>query len=315
MHTPLPQPLPGQLPTANLGFRAMSTDVVVTVVGGDPSLLDWARERVVDLEHRWSRFRPGSELCRINDAGGVPVEVSTDTVTAVRAACAAWVFTAGAFDPTVHDSLIRLGYDDAIERLAERDTNDDHVVEVPAPGCAGIVYDERTGVVVVPAGVRLDLGGIGKGLAADLVATGLVERGAAGAMVDIGGDLRVTGSAPAGGAWTIEIEDPRTDHTLTSVQLDDGAVAASSTLHRRWRSGQRSHHHLIDPRSGASTSTGVVGVAVVAGTAAWADALSKVPFIDPTNNDCFGTSSAIVMYDDGTSSSIGPMRLATRLAA
>ncbi len=226
--------------TANLGFRAMNTDVVVTVVDGDDALVDWARERALELEQRWSRFVPGSELCRINDAGGQPVEVSADTVTAVRAACAAWVFTEGAFDPTVHDSLVRLGYDDTIERVAAREPSDDRVVEVPAPGCTGIVYDDRTGVVLVPAGVRLDLGGIAKGLAADLVATGLVERGAAGAMVDIGGDIRVTGVAPTSAAWTIEIEDPRCDQVFASVQVHDGGIATSSTLRRRWRTGQRS---------------------------------------------------------------------------
>jgi thiamine biosynthesis lipoprotein len=305
------------LPTANLGFRAMSTDVVVTLVGGEPALLDWARERVSELEQRWSRFVPGSELGRINESAGAPVQVSTDTVTAVRAACAAWVFTEGLFDPTVHDSLIRLGYDDTIEQLAQRDPAEapTSIVEIPAPGCSGIVHDERSGTVLVPAGVRLDLGGIGKGLAADLVATGLVERGAAGAMVDIGGDVRVTGAAPTAGTWSIDVTDPRTDQVLTTIELDDGGVATSSTLHRRWRSGQRSRHHLVDPRSGTCTATGVVGVAVVAGTAAWADALSKVPFVDPSTTQCFGPSSGIVMFDDGTCATVGPKRLTPRLAA
>lgn len=308
-------PTPTNLPTANLGFRAMSTDVTVTVVGGAPDLVDWAQQRIADLEHRWSRFRPDSELSRINLAGGVPVEVSADTVTAVRAACAAWVFTEGAFDPTVHDSLLRLGYDDTFELVTAREPSPAHVVELPAPGCAGIVYDDRTGVVLVPEGVHLDLGGIAKGLAADLVATGLIERGASGALVDIGGDLRVTGTAPVGGAWTIEIEDPRSEQPFATVQVHDGGVASSSTLRRRWRSGQRSRHHLIEPTSGTCTASGVVGVSVVAGTAAWADALAKVPFVDPARHDCFGPASAIVMFDDGTHVSIGPLRIAARLAA
>ena len=314
-------------PASNMGFRAMSTDVTVTMVGGDPGLLDWVRARIDLLERRWSRFLPDSEISRLNRADGASLVVSDDTVNAVRAACAAWVFTRGCFDPTVHDCLLRLGYDDTIDAVRTREISAAEVVELPAPGCAGIVYDggdggdggggggEGRGVVMLPRGVRLDLGGIGKGLAADIAAVGLLERGAAGALVNIGGDVRVVGSSPQGGAWVIEIEDPRTEHRLTAVEVCDGGVATSTTLRRRWRAGLSGRHHLVAPATGASTSTSVVGVSVVAGTAAWADALSKVPFVDPARQDCFGSASAIVMFDDGTSSSIGPMCLADRVLA
>ena len=310
-------PAAGYSPASNMGFRAMSTDVTVTMVGGDPSLLEWVRTRIDLLERRWSRFLPDSEISRLNRADGSPLAVSDDTVNAVRAACAAWVFTRGCFDPTVHDSLLRLGYDETIDAVRTREISAAEVVELPAPGCAGIVYDEGKGrgVVMFPRGVRLDLGGIGKGLAADIAAVGLVERGAAGALVNIGGDVRVVGSSPRGGAWVIEIEDPRTEHRLTAVEVCDGGVATSTTLRRRWRAGLSGRHHLVAPATGTSTSTSVVGVSVVAGTAAWADALSKVPFVDPARQDCFGPASAIVMYDDGSSSSIGPMRLADLVPA
>lgn len=299
--------IPRVVPPVHLGFRAMSTDVVVTVVGGGSnaeSLVELARRRVVELEQRWSRFRPDSEISRLNRAGGAPLEVSADTVAAVRAACSAWLVTDGRFDPTVHDSLLRLGYDDTIDVVRERGGGTP-AIPVPAPGCTGISFDEATSVVRMPDGVHLDLGGIGKGLAADLVVRDLLAAGAAGALVSVGGDLRVAGTPPNGEAWLVDVIDPRDDHRITQLSLLDGGVATSTTLRRRWRTGQRPHHHLLVPASGVSTSTDVVGACVVADTAAWADALSKVPFVDPSGAGCFTRAAALVMFADGGHDTLG----------
>jgi len=289
---------------SHLAFRAMSTDVTVTIIGGDSALVRWAHARIAQLESRWSRFLPDSEISRLNGALGAPLVVSDDTVAAVRAACSAWLVTDGCFDPTVHDSLLRLGYDDTIEVVRERGGGTAPTL-VPAPGCSGISFDESTGVVQLPIGVHLDLGGIGKGLAADLTVAGLIDLGAEGALVSVGGDIRVAGTPPNGEAWIIEIEDPRTEQPIASVALVDGGVATSTTLRRRWRLGQRPHHHLIAPATGASTTTDVVGVTVVADTAAWADALSKVPFVDPALTRCFERTSCLVMHADGSSTALG----------
>ena len=288
----------------HLCFSAMSTDVGITVVDGDEHDLAWAQRRVIELEHRWSRFMPTSEIARLNEAGGEPLDVSPDTVMAVRAACAAWVHTRGCFDPTVHDSLLRLGYDDSIEAVRDQRREPSRPL-IGTAGCEGVIYDEDALVVQFPPGVRFDLGGIGKGLAADVVATGLIERGARGALVNVGGDVRVTGEPASGDAWRVDVEDPRTEQVLVTLPLLDGGVATSTTLRRRWRLGQRAVHHLISPADGTPTDGNVVGVAVIAGTAAWADALSKVPFVDPTRLDVFGATSALVMHRDGSTSVIG----------
>jgi FAD:protein FMN transferase len=288
----------------HLCFRAMSTDVGITMVGGDATALVWARERIAELERRWSRFLPDSEISRLNRAEGAPVDVSSDTVAAVRAACAAWVHTAGCFDPTVHDSLLRLGYDDTIEAVRNQRREPTRPL-VAAAGCEGIRFDEARNVVQFPAGVRFDLGGIGKGLAADITATGLMELGASGALVNIGGDVRVIGKPAGAEAWRVDIEDPRDEHILTTVELLDGGVATSTTLRRRWRLAERAVHHMVSPSDGQSTQTTVVGVSVIAGTAAWADALSKVPFVAPDRTDLLAPTAAFVMHRDGSTDVIG----------
>src|SRR3954449_11188966 len=89
----------------------MGTEAQVVVVGGTPADVEAAQARVEDLERRWSRFRPDSELQRLNAGAGGPVRVSADTRVLVEAAIDAWRDTGGRFDPTVLDALEAGGYD------------------------------------------------------------------------------------------------------------------------------------------------------------------------------------------------------------
>ncbi len=137
----------------------------------------------------------------------------------------------------------------------------------------------------VPRGVRLDPGGIGKGLAADLVAATVLADGAAGAVVDVGGDVRVAGTSPASG-WRVDVDlsaGPATDGERATprpapdakLALRTGGVATSSTRRRAWTRDGTVRHHLIDPATGAPAATRFVAATVVAGTAWWAEALTK----------------------------------------
>ena len=169
-------------------WRAMGSDAHVLVVGGPATLLGGARDRIESLESRWSRFRPESELCRLNRAAGRPVVCSDDTYLAISAAVDAWVATEGRFDPTVLDAVVAAGYERDFATSAPGPRT---ATPRPTPGGSGIVLDPVVRAVTLPKGVAVDLGGIGKGLAADLVATMLVRSGASGACVNLGGDLRV----------------------------------------------------------------------------------------------------------------------------
>jgi thiamine biosynthesis lipoprotein len=133
----------------------------------------------------------------------------------------------------------------------------------------------------LPPTAGFDPGGIGKGLAADLVAEELIDRGASGALVNLGGDLRVIGRSPQGDGWRVEVEDPTDARTLTVVELESGAVATSSPVRRRWLDEDGvSHHHLIDPATGRSSTSRVVSVTVVAAAGWQAEVLCKPLLID-----------------------------------
>ncbi|HEX4820666.1 MAG TPA: FAD:protein FMN transferase, partial [Acidimicrobiales bacterium] len=98
-------------------FRAMGSDVHVVVVGGPDGLLDVAHRRIDELEQRWSRFIPDSEISRLNACAGEPMAVSNDTIELVTRAIEAWRITGATFDPTVLGAVLRAGYTTSFEML------------------------------------------------------------------------------------------------------------------------------------------------------------------------------------------------------
>jgi thiamine biosynthesis lipoprotein len=241
-------------------WRAMGSDVEVIVVDGPAEALAWARRRIEQLEHRWSRFLPDSDVSRLNAAAGQPVEVDPDTIELVRVAVEAWRESGGSVNPTVLGAVIGSGYDRSFADLVPRDTAPSSGLRIVA--CTDIEVAGTT--VTLPAGTGFDPGGIGKGLAADLVVDDLLAHGCRGACVNVGGDLRVGGSGPDGNGWTITIERPGSPGSdLVAVGLADGAIATSTTLLRRWMVGSSERHHLIDPATGEPTTSDLVQASTV----------------------------------------------------
>jgi thiamine biosynthesis lipoprotein len=250
----------------------MGTDAHVVIVGGRPDdgLLDRAQAHVDRLERRWSRFLPDSEVSELNRRAGHVVAVSADTAELVRRAVEGWWLSGGAFDPTVLGAVLRAGYDRSFETLGPDVAPGHSVLEI---GTAGIVVDGDT--VRLPAGVGFDPGGIGKGLAADLVLADLLAAGAEGACVNLGGDVAVAGTGPEGDGWTVAVEHELAAEPVAILGLATGAVATSTTLRRRWGAGSDARHHLIDPRTGLPSDSDLDHVAVVAATAWAAEVLAK----------------------------------------
>jgi thiamine biosynthesis lipoprotein len=255
---------------AELRFPTMGSDAHLIVVGGPATLATTARDRVVDLERRWSRFLPDSEVSRLTAHSGDALIVSPDTVELVERSVSAWRLTGGMFDPTVLGDVVRAGYDRSFEQLPPT------VNAVASPLQAGCVDIEVIGPTVrLPSGTGFDPGGIGKGLAADIVAQELMHDGAAGVCVNLGGDLRVAGEAQDGGAWTIVIEHPGCDRPIARVGLSDGAVATSTTLRRRWLAARGVNHHVIDPSTGLPSESDLTLASVVAAEGWLAEVLAK----------------------------------------
>ena len=260
---------------AEIRFPLMGTHAHVVILAHpavESMLTEFAERELHLMERRWSRFLPDSELSRLNAAAGKPVIVSADTFSVIKSAVDAWEHTEGRFDPTVHDALCSIGYDRTFAEIGCAAPGEAR----PAPGCADIELDPHLREVRLPTGVRLDLGGIAKGAAADLVVSRLLEAGAYGACVNIGGDIRVEGSAPTVAGWIIDIVFGGELHRR--IALGGGAVCTSTRTKRRWMTAGGERHHIIDPRLGRST-TGLRWVSVVGARATQAEVLTKTVFV------------------------------------
>jgi thiamine biosynthesis lipoprotein len=270
-HVPL-QHRSGPVAATETTFRAMASSVVIITLDGPASAGRDARLRLIELEALWSRFAPGSDIDRLNTAAGSPVPVSRSTITLLQTMVAAANATGGRYDPTVLPALLEAGYRASIDD-ADRITT---LPSGPHRSCVGmseVHIDGDASTVTLPPDVAIDPGGIGKGLAADLVAEQLVLDGAAGALVSIGGDLAVAGESPQGHGWEVEVEDPhRPVDALAHLAVPAGGVATSSTISRRWCVDGTITHHVIDPRTGVASTTDLVAVTVVAPRAWLAEA-------------------------------------------
>lgn len=248
------------------------------------ALVDSAIDFIADLEKHWSRFDEGSDVSRLNRAAGSAVSVSALTIDLVATAIAAWEFTDGLFDPTVGAAMLAAGYDRTFDEVAGRDLSVASGA-VTVPGCGAVSVNRRDETIVLASGTILDLGGIGKGRAADLAVAHLLAHGARSACVDLGGDLRMAGPAPIGDRWVIEVDDPdapgRTMATLAIADSEGrgGAVATSSVSRRQWRTTRGAAHHLIDPTTGRPSMSGVVSATVIAADATSAEVLAKAAVI------------------------------------
>ena len=262
-------------PWSMVAFRAMGSPC--RIVAPTRDLAECGRELVHELERRWSRFDPASEVGRLNEAAGSLTIVSDVTYELLALAQQARVATNGTFDPLMLDQLIALGYDRTWDAIV------DSTQPFPEPSTAvtsPIELFPEISAVCLPDGCRFDPGGIGKGLAGDMVAAALLEAGAESVQIELGGDVRVAGPEWTGGPWRVAVDDA--DHGSPSpatITLPQGGVATSSVVRRRWRRAGVDVHHLIDPRTGFSASTDLDAVTVVAPTLWWAEVMAKVALI------------------------------------
>ncbi len=138
--------------------------------------------------------------------------------------------------------------------------------------------DRRLHTITLPVGVKLDLGGIGKGWAARQAMQRLRAFGPA--LVDAGGDIAVSDVLSDGSAWPVAVSDPlQVQEQLDLLMLGGCGAATSGIDYRRWRKDGEWKHHIIDPRTGDPARTDVLSVTVVAPDALQAEAAAKVVLI------------------------------------
>lgn len=220
---------------------------------------DWLAE----VERRLTRFDDASDLCQMNAASGRWQPVSEMLFTVVEQALLAAKASDGLFDPTLLPLVETLGYDRDFKTIAHREISsvppanqwvNEDMQRQRSGAWRDIRLDAARRCVFLPRGIRLDLGGIAKGWAADLA----LERFFAdypNVILDLGGDMRVRGERSAGEPWPIGIGFPRTvtgqsEPEQTVITMRRSAVATSGATDRWWLRNGQLLHHLLDPRTG-----------------------------------------------------------------
>jgi thiamine biosynthesis lipoprotein len=258
-------------------------------VGGDGPLgpaeaaVASVRTTLLAWHDRFSRFRPDSELSRLNADPAPTVAVSPLMALLARATADAGRASAGLVDATLGPELARAGYGGHLDGpgvdLAAA------LASAPARRPAGpdarrrwasISVDVEAGTVTRPPGVAIDTGGLAKGLFADVLADRLA--GYERFVVNCCGDLRLGGRA--GAPREVRIDGPFDGRTVHALRRTDGAVATSSIGRRSWRTADgRTAHHLLDPRTGRPAFTGIVQASALAPTALEAEWRSKAALL------------------------------------
>lgn len=265
-------------------FRAMNTDVGVWLWSTAPERavivgrsLEWAEAFFGRVEKELSRFRSTSGVSRVNQAAGRgPQPVSPLLWTVLMSALEAADDSGGIYDPTLLRTLERIGYDRTFDKVERCGRN--IIADAPSFGSwRRVGLDSGASSVSLPADLALDFGGIAKGWTVDRVALVLAPLGPV--LVDAGGDLRSIGVVNGEG-WPIAVQDPfEPERDRAIVRLRDGALATSSIGGRRWQRGDRTLHHVIDPRTGTAAQSDLHSVTVRAPTAMMADVAAKVALV------------------------------------
>jgi thiamine biosynthesis lipoprotein len=267
-----------------LTFNAMGTGVEAWCPdeASAAGLRDWFEK----VEATGSRFRPDSELSRVNRAPGSEVVISQLFADVMHAADRARRLTGGLVDVGVGAAVAGWGYDRTFEMVQGLDQAPS---TIPAPQ-----WELRNRNLLRTAHTRFDLGGIAKGWSCDRA----VELGLA-SVVSAGGDIRSIDPET-----TVSVIDPWGARAVR-IRLGQGGLATSSTARRRWKAGTREVSHVIDPRSMEPVSTPIVSATVVAASAADAEAGAKSVLLHGEDGLAWAAErdwieAAVVVWHDGS---------------
>ncbi|MDQ6605617.1 MAG: FAD:protein FMN transferase [Actinomycetota bacterium] len=288
-------------------FPCFGSECTVSVAGpadAAAGAVARCRHQLLQWHAQFSRFTPDSEITRLNDDPGTSVQVSPLMRRLLQAAVRAAHDTGGLVDPTLVGEIEAAGYARHFEgsgiplhqalRLAPPRT--------PGHGRAGTAWrkvsaDRRTSTVTRPPGVRLDPGGIAKGVFADELAASLSSFAAF--VIDCAGDLRLGGVS--GIQRPVHVASPFDESVLHTFALCSAGVATSGIARRSWMRDGRPAHHLLDPAKGTPAFTGVVQATALAPNATEAEALSKAALLSgPEAADGWLPHGGVIVFDDGS---------------
>ncbi|HTK97673.1 MAG TPA: FAD:protein FMN transferase [Pseudomonadales bacterium] len=268
----------------------MGTRIVVELWGDDATqanaAIDAVMAEMVNIDNNMSTYKPESEVSRVNaGAAKAPMPISQELFDLLTTALEFSRITEGAFDITY--ASVGFMYD---FHAHKKPTEAEIESALPAVNYHHVVLDAKARTVFfTQPGVRIDLGGIGKGYAVDRGIAILQQRGISHALVTAGGDSRIIGDR-FGKPWIVGIRHPDDkSRVIAKIPLVDTAMSTSGDYERYFDEDGVRYHHIIDPRTGKSASK-VRSATILASTATRTDGLSKTAFV-------LGAEEAMKIYE------------------
>jgi thiamine biosynthesis lipoprotein len=264
-------------------WQALGTYVQLSVSNGDKVAAAERRARALLAAVDWacSRFREDSELNRVNAGAGTWVQVDPLLVAATVAAVEAAEHTDGIVHPLLGKVMIGLGYDRTFTELQPGRSMGARIEPPPLGAWRSIEWE--AGAIRIPTGTALDLGATAKAWAGDVISQTIAEEERANVLLSLGGDVAMARGDRSPTWWPIAIREHPEGEASTEVALTRGGLATSSTRLRRWTVAGATHHHLVDPRTGASART------------CWRTVSATGPSATAAN---IATTAAVVLGDD-----------------
>ena len=248
------------------------TLVTLTLYGAQEGAMDAALAECARYEQLLSKTIEGSDVWRINNAGGKPVTVSQETWEILRRAKEISAATGGAFSITIAPLSAMWDFTDGTKRMP---TDAERLAALPLVDDSAIALGEGN-TVTLPAGMQVDLGGIAKGYIADQIAA-LLRPLCMGAIISLGGNTYVVGDKPDGSYNTIGVQDPfSTTGNLEGVLFCKNISVVTSGTYERGFAGEdgKWYHHILDPKTGLPAETDLVSATLVLTSSMTADALA-----------------------------------------
>jgi thiamine biosynthesis lipoprotein len=259
----------------------MGTLVAITAVAGNEAVAQAAATagfaEIRRLEELLSTWIPTSELSQVNVSAGVkPVHVSTETLTVVQHAVQAAELTDGGFNIAIGPVVEAWSVTDG-QRIPEASELD---ALRPLVDLQAVHVDVRKQTIYLDkAGMRIDVGGIGKGYAADQAVEALRRAGAIAGVVALSGDIKTFGRLPGGKMFPVGIQHPRKDGSVLAwIDLQDEAISTAGDYERFFERDGVRYHHILDPRT-LQPARSCQSVTVVAREGIWADGLDTGIFV------------------------------------
>jgi thiamine biosynthesis lipoprotein len=256
----------------------LNTNCTLIVYGRNADkIVDEAFQKGVDYENLLSATIEGSDVYKVNHAGGQPVEVSDDTIAILEKGKYYSEVSGGLFDLTT-GALTSLwdfpGGNEIVPTQAEID------IAKATVGYKDVKIEGNT-VTMLRPGAQLDFGAIAKGYIADRLADFMNEKGVDGAIINLGGNVITVGEKPTKAPWNVGIQQPfaERDQSIGTVQVGPKSVVTSGIYERSFTKDGKFYHHILNPETGYSAENNLSAVSIISDLSVDGDGLSTTCFV------------------------------------